>query len=99
MDLTRGKLETLFDFLRYRQYDDVHKILDDASDEYRQLFRELNREEKRKVNYVMSMIDYCRTGKWILAGNQLGPAEEEYYKYFYRKRSSYREVSKIVRLS
>ncbi|XP_060595622.1 uncharacterized protein LOC132749743 [Ruditapes philippinarum] len=93
MDLTRGKLETLFDFLRYRQYDDVHKILDDASDEYRQLFRELNREEKRKVNYVMSMIDYCRTGKWILAGNQLGPAEEEYYKYFYRKRSSYREQS------
>jgi len=38
-----------------------------------------------KVNYISSLLDYCAKEKWQQVRSLLEPAEEEYYKYFYRK--------------
>lgn len=93
MAMFRTKLESLFDLVHYKQYEEVQRILDDAFDEYNYLLLELNREERRRASYVMSMLDYCRSGRWGMAENQLGPAEEEYYKYFHEHRLKTKEVS------
>ncbi|XP_045204355.2 uncharacterized protein LOC123557137 [Mercenaria mercenaria] len=94
MALTKGALELLFDRLHHNQNKYIPGILQDAIDEYRMLAAELDREERRKVNYIRSMIEYCSAARWGLARNQLEPAEEEYYRYFFRKLTQAKRIKR-----
>lgn len=94
MDFTKGALELLFDRLHRQQHQLIPNILRDAIDEYRMLLGELDREEKRKVNFIKSLLDYCHSERWVQARTQLEPAEEEYYRFFFRKLSKIDNMKK-----
>ncbi|KAL4229697.1 hypothetical protein ACF0H5_010085 [Mactra antiquata] len=78
-------LELLFTKLHEGDYDSVTNLIPDAVREYKRVLVELNRGERMKVNYIKSLLDYCNSGRWEMVSHQLSPAEEEYYRYFYRK--------------
>lgn len=96
MASAKSALELLFDRLHHSQHHFIPEILQDVIDEYRVMIGELDKDERRKVNYIKSMIDYCNAENWVFARNQLEPAEEEYYRYFFRKISPAKLVSGLM---
>ncbi|XP_052795966.1 uncharacterized protein LOC128228600 [Mya arenaria] len=82
--LPKNTLELLFDYIHQNQKDIISRILLDARTEYTGYATKLNSEEKRKVSYIQSLLDYCEAERWMQARNLLEPAEQEYYRYFYR---------------
>lgn len=85
MEMAKRSLELLFDHLHHNQHKRIPEVIQDAVEEYAALKNELERGERKKVNFIKSLIDYCNAEQWSLARKQLEPAEEEYYRYFFRK--------------
>lgn len=80
-------LELLFKKLKHNDFESVTNMVPDAKREFQSLSKKLNREEKLKVNFVPSLLDYCHAGRWEMALHQLDPATEEFYRYFFRKQT------------
>ncbi|XP_052282777.1 uncharacterized protein LOC127879768 [Dreissena polymorpha] len=81
----KNTLEILFDRLHHNQHLFIPRILPDARGVYAEYIGTLAREEKRKVNYIKALLEYCEAERWMQARSLLEPAEEEYNKYFFRK--------------